>query len=69
MKKHHGFTIFLTIGRYGGFYANAYKTGTLRLCLGWIALTICFYDAELMIDDIRNYSKNLNHETTKTKQP
>lgn len=57
MKKNHGFTFFITIGRYGGFYANAYKTGTLRLCLGWIAFTICFYDAETRINDILNETK------------
>ena len=63
MKKHHGLTIFLTIGRYGGIYAHAYRTGTLRLCLGWIALTVCFYDAELMIEDIQKHLKPTNNES------
>jgi len=49
--KNHGFTLFITVGRWGGVYVRAYKTGTLRLCLGFIAVTVCFYDAEKAISD------------------
>lgn len=54
-----GFTIFMCIGKYGGFYAKAYKTGTCRVCLGWIAITLCFYDFENNVENIFSENKEL----------
>lgn len=61
IQKKHGFTFFITIGSFGGFYMKTYKTGTMRMCLGWIAFTICFYDAETEFTRIIEKSKNINH--------
>lgn len=66
--KCHGFTFFITIGKYGGFYCKAYKTGTIRLCLGLIAFTVCFYDAERAVSQVIEGNKkqinNDHHPTT-----
>ena len=42
-------TLALTIGKYGGFYI--YCDYTLRICLGWIALTFILRDLdEILLD-------------------
>jgi hypothetical protein len=41
-------TLAINIGKYGGFYAS--KSGqAVRLCLGWIAFTIYFFDLDELI--------------------
>lgn len=50
MKQIKGFTFSICIGRYAGFYTYN-KTGTFRICLGIIALTISPYDFEASCED------------------
>lgn len=42
-------TIFFSFGKFGGFYAKRYPHGTLRLCLGWAAVTVVFYDDTFLL--------------------
>ena len=44
-KNDKGFSILLVIGSYGGF--NLIKQSrAIRICIGFIALTLFFYDVE-----------------------
>lgn len=48
-----GISFLLCFGRYGGFYIKRYKeTGSLRICLGWAALTCFMYDVESAFDSL-----------------
>jgi hypothetical protein len=42
-----GITFTLCIGKFGGF--NIRIKNCFRLCLGWIAFTIYFYDREVLV--------------------
>ena len=40
--------ILISIGKYGGFYAHKSLFG-LRICLGWMALTIFMRDGDKLL--------------------
>lgn len=44
-KTDKGLSFLLAFGGYGGFYAH-YSNSSFRICLGWIGITIFFYDVE-----------------------
>lgn len=43
-------TITLVFGSYGGFYVS-FKN-SWRICLGWVALTVYFFDIENVLEDL-----------------
>jgi hypothetical protein len=47
-------TIWLSIGRYGGFYVS--KGYMFRICLGWIAITFAPFDVDEVL--LREIDKN-----------
>ena len=51
IKNINGISLSICIGSWGGVYA--YKgESTLRLCLGWMAITLYLYDLENVIAKI-----------------
>lgn len=57
--KMDGISFMLVIGRYGGFSIIKRKeTGSLRICIGWIALAIYFYDVEVAVGKLVKETKN-----------
>ena len=46
-------TLTLAIGTYGGFYTTFTKR-SWRICLGWIAITLYFYDFENAITRLKH---------------
>lgn len=42
-----GFTFFISVGRYGGFYA--YHRFAWRICLGWVAVTVVPADDDWLL--------------------
>lgn len=53
----NGFSITLVFGPYGGFYVYTSKH-SWRLCLGWMALSILFYDVENSVTNHINELKS-----------
>ncbi len=52
-----GFSFQINGGKYGGFYFRPSKT-SIRLCLGWIALTIFFFDVEPTLHEVIEIRQN-----------
>lgn len=66
MKKDHisrmypGFTISICFGKYGGFYRR-FGEGYIGLCLGYMAITLYFFDQEVAVSEklgLRKSDKN-----------
>lgn len=49
-------TIVINWGKYGGFYFN--KGYTIRLCLGWVAITYFPYD----LDEVLEFPQKIKKE-------
>ena len=49
-------SIILSIGRWGGVYVF-YRDYSIRLCLGWLALTILPEDIDVALDRLRAQRK------------
>jgi hypothetical protein len=52
-----GFSLTLSVGRYGGFYCKSYQYSK-RLCLGWMAIT---YFPEDLDDLLHRLTDKVNH--------
>ncbi len=54
MKKTNGLSFTLVFGTYGGFHIlwQRKTTGSVRICLGWVALTMYLYDMENAISNL-----------------
>lgn len=50
-KTQKGLSLMICIGSYGGFYFLK-RPESIRLCLGWIAFTLLFYDLEKRLTEI-----------------
>lgn len=50
-KLPKGFSLQITGGKYAKFYAS-FTRMSWRICLGWIAVTLFFFDAEVAITDV-----------------
>lgn len=42
-------SVIVSVGRYGGFYVH--RGHTLRICLGWIALTVVPFDIDRVFQE------------------
>lgn len=54
-------TLNLTVGAYGGFYTSRRPGRSFRICLGWLAVTIFWYDfddfLEKALDCLEQYQE------------
>ena len=58
-NKHNGFTVTICFGRYAGFYFSTKQS--IRICLGWVALSVYPYDRETKINDgIKQLQNQIN---------
>jgi len=68
----NGLTFLLCFGRYGGFHIINGKS-LFRICLGWIAFTIIYYDFEIYINELEKIlehqreARNINENEDKKK--
>lgn len=53
-------TIMLVFGSYGGFYAST-RRGMIRICLGWVAVTVVDYDIENAMENMQGELRSLKH--------
>lgn len=56
----NGLTVVLCIGKYAGFYFNynlLKNPRYIRLCIGWAAFTIYFYDREVAVGELVQFLK------------
>ena len=51
-----GISFLFVIGSYGGFFVT-YKSSSFHICLGFLAMTIFFYDVENAMNNMMQESK------------
>lgn len=49
--------IVISIGKWGGIYFS--RAWSWRLCLGWIAISICPCDGDWILDMASRYGQNV----------
>ena len=59
MKNTTGLSFTLVFGPYGGFHIfwKVKSTYSIRICLGWVAFCIYFYDVENAVSNILKSSE------------
>jgi len=49
--KHNGFTAYIVFGRYAGWHIYTHRS-SIRVVCGWVAVAVCFFDLEIMIENL-----------------
>lgn len=51
MKRYKGLSFLIAIGKWGGFHASK-SDASIHICLGYVGISLFFFDLEIMLSDL-----------------